>query len=96
MGSEFPSAVQKAENMAQVNYEPDELTLMPERGAEKGSIGYDPALDYEMQVQAKEGASLDKKQKEVVSDNKHGSKKADKDRKSKLVSDTSDKKIGGQ
>ncbi|VVA16109.1 PREDICTED: COP1-interacting [Prunus dulcis] len=95
MGSEFPSAVQKAENMAQVNYEPDELTLMPERGAEKGSIGYDPALDYEMQVHAKEGASLDKKQKEVVSDNKQGSKKADKDRKSKLVSDISDKKIGG-
>ncbi|KAM1281702.1 hypothetical protein ACFX2H_022146 [Malus domestica] len=89
MGSEFPSAAQKVEN-SQVNYEPDELTLMPERGAEKGSTGYDPALDYEMQ-----GASLDKKHKEVMSENKQGSKKPDKDKKSKMVSDTSDKKIGG-
>ena len=71
MGSEFPSAAQKVVN-SQVNYEPDELTLMPERGAEKGSTGYDPALDYEMQ-----GASLDKKHKVVLSD-KQGSKKPDK------------------
>ncbi|CAN6725971.1 unnamed protein product [Malus baccata var. baccata] len=88
MGSEFPSAAQKVEN-SQVNYEPDELTLMPERGAEKGSTGYNPALDYEMQ-----GASLDKKHKEVLSD-KQGSKKPNKDKKSKMVSDSSDKKIGG-
>uniref|UniRef100_A0A2N9GHT8 COP1-interacting protein 7 n=1 Tax=Fagus sylvatica TaxID=28930 RepID=A0A2N9GHT8_FAGSY len=95
LDSEFPSASQLAENASnrvgsQVNYEPDELSLMPERGTEKYSIGYDPALDYEMQIRAEDGASLDKKHVEV--DIKQGSKKSDKERKSRLTPDTSDKK----
>lgn len=95
--SELPSAMQKTENMSnrvggQVNYEPDELSLMPERGAERGTIGYDPALDYEMQVQAEDGALLDKKNKEVVTDIKQGSKKLGKDLKSKSTLNASDKK----
>ncbi|XP_015887871.3 COP1-interacting protein 7 isoform X2 [Ziziphus jujuba] len=82
------SAMQKAENLSnrvgsQVNYEPDELSLMPERGAERGATGYDPALDYEMQVQTKDGASLNKKNKEVVTDIKQGAKKSSKDLRSK-------------
>ncbi|XP_022760301.1 COP1-interacting protein 7-like [Durio zibethinus] len=93
MDSEFSLSLQKAENISnrvgsQINYEPDDLTLMPERGAEMGSIGYDPALDYEMQVRAEDGTSLDKKNKEGM----QGSKKSDKDRKSKLIADPSDKK----
>ncbi|KAM3756091.1 hypothetical protein ACB098_02G086600 [Castanea mollissima] len=96
--SEFPSASQLAESVSnrvgsQVNYEPDELSLMPERGIEKESIGYDPALDYEMQIQAKDGASLDKKNVEV--EIKQGSKKSEKERKSRLTPDASDKKTGG-
>ncbi|KAJ6323843.1 hypothetical protein OIU76_011190 [Salix suchowensis] len=85
--SEYPSTVQRTEslsNRSQVKYEPDDLSLMPERGAEKGSIGYDPALDYEMQ------ALLHKKNKEVVAG--QGSKKSEKDRKSKPIPDTSDRK----
>ncbi|KAJ6721736.1 COP1-INTERACTING PROTEIN-LIKE PROTEIN [Salix viminalis] len=85
--SEFPSTVQRTEslsNRSQVKYEPDDLSLMPERGTEKGSIGYDPALDYEMQ------ALLHKKNKEVVAG--QGSKKSEKDRKSKPIPDTSDRK----
>ncbi|KAL9410903.1 hypothetical protein AB3S75_044639 [Citrus x aurantiifolia] len=90
MDSEFPSSYQKSENTSNraFGYEPDELTLLPERGAEKGLIGYDPALDYEMQA---EGASQNKKNKQSETDVKQGSKKIDKDRKSKLM-DTSDKK----
>ncbi|KAJ6719404.1 COP1-INTERACTING PROTEIN-LIKE PROTEIN [Salix purpurea] len=85
--SEYPSTVQRTEslsNRSQVKYEPDDLSLMPERGTEKGSIGYDPALDYEMQ------ALLHKKNKEVVAG--QGSKKSEKDRKSKPIPDTSDRK----
>lgn len=86
------SAMQKAENSSnrvgsQVNYEPDELSLMPERGAESGATGYDPALDYEMQVQTKDGASLNKKNKEVVNDITQGAKKSGKDLRSKPTSE---------
>ncbi|XVE65818.1 hypothetical protein DITRI_Ditri08aG0029800 [Diplodiscus trichospermus] len=93
MDSEFSLSLQKAENISnrvgsQVNYEPDDLSLMPERGMEMGPTGYDPALDYEMQVHAEGGTSLDKKNKEGM----QGSKSSDKDRKSKLIADTSGKK----
>lgn len=95
--SEFPSTKQKTENLSnrgggQVMYEPDELSLMPERGAESGAIGYDPALDYEMQIQAEDGALLSKKNKEVVTGVKPGSKKLGKDLKSKPTLGASDKK----
>ncbi|CAK7327272.1 unnamed protein product [Dovyalis caffra] len=85
--SEFQSTVQRTENLSnrsQVKYEPDDLSMMPERGTEKGSISYDPALDYDMQ------ASLHKKNKEVVAG--QGSKKSDKDQKSKVITDTSARK----
>ncbi|XP_022740087.1 COP1-interacting protein 7-like [Durio zibethinus] len=93
MDSEFSLSLQKAENISnrvgsQVNYGPDGLNLMPERGTEMRPIGYDPALDYEMQVHAEDGTSLDKKNKEGL----QGSKKSNKDRKLKLTADTSDKK----
>ncbi|KAF5736741.1 hypothetical protein HS088_TW14G00893 [Tripterygium wilfordii] len=97
MDSELPSAHPRAESLSsrtgnRVNYEPDELSLIPERGMEKGSSGYDPALDYEMQIQSKDGASLHKKNKEAVIDAKRGSKKSDNYQKSKITADTSDKK----
>ncbi|KAJ6318750.1 hypothetical protein OIU76_014164 [Salix suchowensis] len=87
--SEFPSTAQKTENLSnrvgsRVKCEPDDLSLMPERGTEKGSIGFDPALDYGMQV------SLHKNNKEVVTG--QGSKKSVKYCKPKLVPDTSDRK----
>ncbi|KAL6954946.1 hypothetical protein U1Q18_044388 [Sarracenia purpurea var. burkii] len=96
MDSELPSTVQKTENSSnttgnRVNYEPDDLSLMPERGTEKGNFGYDPALDYEMQVHVEDGASLDNS-REAVKDTKLESKKSDKDRKSKVTPDSLDKK----
>lgn len=89
MDSEFPKHQNIENNSNKVNYEPEELSLMPDRGPEKRSIGYDPAVDYEFQAQGKTGAS--KKNKDGGSDTKLGLKKSDKDRKSNLV-DTSDKK----
>ncbi|XP_039000097.1 COP1-interacting protein 7-like isoform X2 [Hibiscus syriacus] len=93
MVSDFSLSLQKAENIpnrvgSQVNCEPNDLSLMPERVTEMGSIGYDPALDYEMQAHVKDGTSLVKKNKEGM----QGSKKSEKDRKSKLIADPSEKK----
>ncbi|GMJ01987.1 hypothetical protein like AT5G43310 [Hibiscus trionum] len=92
MDPEFSLSLQKAGTTSnrvgsQVNYETNDLTLMPWRGAEMGSIGYDPALDYEMQVHAENGTSVDKKNKEGMK----GSKKPD-IRKPKLIADPLDKK----
>ncbi|KAE9619161.1 hypothetical protein Lal_00047539 [Lupinus albus] len=93
MDSEFPMVHQKEEKSYNeknhINYHPDELSMMPERGAERGSMSYDPALDYEMQAQA--GAPEDKK-KDVLADSKPGSKKMDKEPKSKVTPNSSDKR----
>ncbi|KAL3724687.1 hypothetical protein ACJRO7_029798 [Eucalyptus globulus] len=87
--SEFPSISQRTENASKPNYEPDYTSLMPERGTERASIGYDPALDYEMQAQKQENFSQDQSEKEG---GKQASKKPDKDQKSKLSRDALDKK----
>ncbi|XP_057486656.1 COP1-interacting protein 7-like isoform X2 [Actinidia eriantha] len=97
MDSELPSTVQKRENGYnrmgnQVDYEPNDLSLMPERETEKTNFGYDPALDYDMQVHVEDAASLDNRNKEVLPDVKQGPKKSDKDRKSKVTLDSLDKK----
>ncbi|KAK2999802.1 hypothetical protein RJ639_024129 [Escallonia herrerae] len=94
MDSEIPSTHQSSENV-EINYEPDALSLVPERGPEKWSTGYDPALDYEMQMRVEDGASLDATTKEVVTSAKPGPKHSEKDRKSKVVLDAIDKKKTG-
>ncbi|KAI4318050.1 hypothetical protein L6164_025859 [Bauhinia variegata] len=93
MDSEFPMMHQKAEKWSnEINYEPDELNLMPERNAESESIGYDPALDYEMQAQAIIGALQDNKNKEVSPDTKPGPKKLNKEQRSKITPNTADQR----
>ncbi|KAI3664281.1 hypothetical protein L6452_44766 [Arctium lappa] len=99
MDYELPPSSQNPENKSnrthdQVDFEPHDLSLMPERGLEKRSIGYDPALDYEMQL-AEDAASHEKKSKEASSDVKKGSKSAEKHQQSKANQATSDKKFGG-
>ncbi|RDX57998.1 COP1-interacting protein 7, partial [Mucuna pruriens] len=94
MDSEIPMVHPREEKSSNeincINYEPDELSMLPERGAERGSMSYDPALDYEMQAQA--GGTLQNKNKEVVTDTKSGSKSLDKEPKSKLTPNNSDKR----
>lgn len=75
--SELPSAEQRKCNLSkntQIIYEPDELSMMPERDIERGSNGYDPALDYEMQVEKQALASLGKGGKQAETDPKQKSK----------------------
>lgn len=93
MDSEFPSSNRKAENLSNrvATYEPDVLNLMPKRETENEPSGYDPALEYEMQVHAGRLPAMDKK-KEVVTDVKKGVKRSDNDRKPKI---TPDRKTGG-
>lgn len=96
LDSEIPSSHQTAKDSFNqvVNYEPDELILMPDRGTEKGSSGYDPAFDYEVQANVEGYLSVNKKNKEGAETNvKQGSQKADKNRKLKM--DASAKKTGG-
>ncbi|CAL5208204.1 unnamed protein product [Lathyrus oleraceus] len=92
--SEFPMVGQKKEKplngIDSLNYQLDVLSMMPERGAEGGSMSYDPALDYEMQAQA--GGALQNKNKEVLADAKPGSKRPDKEPKSKTTPNSSDKR----
>ncbi|KAK7278424.1 hypothetical protein RJT34_23452 [Clitoria ternatea] len=91
--SEIPKE-EKSYDINRINYEPDELSMLPERGDEKGSMTYNPALDYEIQAQA--GGALQNKNKEVLADSKSGSKKLGKEPKSKHTPNSSDKgKTGG-
>ncbi|XP_054805701.1 COP1-interacting protein 7 isoform X2 [Prosopis cineraria] len=93
---ELPMVHQKAERLSSElrnhsNYQPDELSLMPERGSERGSLGYDPALDYEMEARAEVDTSR-AKNKELSADTKPGSKRLEKEQKSKLTLNSSDRK----
>jgi hypothetical protein len=90
MDSEFPKVHTKEGKGKISNYQPDEMSLIHERGADKGSMRYDCALDYEMQAQA--GGALQDKNKEVLADAKPGSKRLDKEPKSKLTPNSSDKR----
>ncbi|XP_057957924.1 COP1-interacting protein 7 [Malania oleifera] len=94
--SELPLTLQKLDKFSnrggsQVNYEPDDLSLVPERGAETSCVSYDPALDYEMQVHA-DTTALGNRNKEAVTDVKQVPKKLGKDQRPKVTPDASDKK----
>lgn len=98
MDSEISSKHESSENIVtmdrnQLNYESAEVSLLPERGSEKRSLGYDPALDYETNFG--NAASVATKNKEAVTDAKQVSKNTHKDKKSKIVSETLDKKKFG-
>jgi hypothetical protein len=93
MDTEFPKVHEKEGKGKVSNYQPDEMSLMPERGADKGSMRYDCALDYEMQAQAVGGSSQDKKKKGVLAHNtKPGSRMLDKVQKLKPTPSSSDRK----
>ncbi|GAU25215.1 hypothetical protein TSUD_17270 [Trifolium subterraneum] len=87
MDTEFPKEHKKEGKGKLSNYQPDEMRLMPERGADKGSTRYDCALDYEMQAQA-----VGKKKGVLAHNTKPGSKMLDKVQKSKPTPSSSDRK----
>ncbi|XP_020531021.1 uncharacterized protein LOC18447171 isoform X1 [Amborella trichopoda] len=80
----------------QVTYEPDDISMMPERGMESVSHGWDPTVDYEMQVQANmsvnaEGDMSSKENGKGETDKK-GMKKSEKDKKSRTMHDSLEKR----
>ncbi|PIN00795.1 hypothetical protein CDL12_26701 [Handroanthus impetiginosus] len=70
-------------NRNNLYYKPDDLSLIPERETEKRLVGYDPALDYEMQVCAE---GLKENVEKDVTEEKGGLTKSNKDRRSKVSS----------
>ncbi|KAF5197157.1 Cop1-interacting protein [Thalictrum thalictroides] len=99
MDVEFPSSLQTVEESSskvksQVSYEPDDLSLIPERGRERYSNGYDPAMDYEMQLQADDSSRVvNGNQDDAVSDVKEEGKKLFKDKKFKGQNSLEKRKI---
>ncbi|XP_051129487.1 COP1-interacting protein 7 isoform X2 [Andrographis paniculata] len=94
--SEIPSKYQKLEsggNKNKVNYEPNDLSLMPERRTDKSSFGYDLALDYKMQVYAQ--GSQEKGKRAVADVKVSGVRRLDKERRSKITSDSVNKQRTG-
>ncbi|KAF5188211.1 Cop1-interacting protein [Thalictrum thalictroides] len=86
MDADIPSKFQKKENIStrvrsQLNYEPDDLRLMPVRE----SIGNDPAVDYKVEAFARNDNVLKRIKEESVTGVNEMSKKLDKNVKSKVV-----------
>lgn len=77
---------------SQVNYEPNDLSVIPERGTEKRTIGYDPTLENEKQVHIGDSSSVNDINKKAVADSKQSSKRSDKDQRSKVTPGALDKK----
>ncbi|CAN6296937.1 unnamed protein product [Urochloa humidicola] len=91
---ELPSTVQKisdAKAGGQLFYEPDEL--MPERGCEDISVGYDPAMDYNSQMQSQPATMVeDAPVEEAALSNVDEVKKPEKDKRLKSSQDNLDKR----
>ncbi|OEL34202.1 hypothetical protein BAE44_0004777 [Dichanthelium oligosanthes] len=91
---ELPSTVQKisdAKAGCQLFYEPDEL--MPERGCEDISFGYDPAMDYNSQMQSQPTTMVeDAHAEESVLSNADEVKKPEKDKRLRSSQESLDKR----
>ncbi|CAL4937222.1 unnamed protein product [Urochloa decumbens] len=90
---ELPSTVQKVSDAkagGQLFYEPDEL--MPERGCEDISVGYDPAMDYNSQMQSQPATMVeDAPVEEAALSNADEVKKPEKDKRVKSSQNSLDK-----
>ncbi|KAI4365368.1 hypothetical protein MLD38_021357 [Melastoma candidum] len=88
--SEFPwvnRQIDKASKNLQPNYEPDYMSLMPERETERGSSSYNPAIDYELDAQRLKEAVQNKSEEPAGAAKDQGPKKEPKDQKMKLIQD---------
>ncbi|URD80581.1 hypothetical protein MUK42_18665 [Musa troglodytarum] len=97
MDSEIPSALQKAQNSnevkSQLSHEPDDLSLVPERGMESVSMGYDPAMDYDFEVPIGNSVKLEAINTVDLSTSiKEASKKSDKEKSSRASNDSMEKR----
>ncbi|XP_072955576.1 COP1-interacting protein 7-like [Typha angustifolia] len=96
--SEFPAVIQRTEDSSlkarnQLSYEPDELTMMPERVLESDIIDYDPAIDYDFQITAEISSKLEATSLEDVTTSiKEEVKKSDNDKKLRASQDGLEKR----
>ncbi|WOL16743.1 hypothetical protein Cni_G25531 [Canna indica] len=98
MDSEIPTAPQKAQDSYddsknQIWYEPDDLSMVPDRGMESLSIGYDPAMDYDFEISVVNTVKLETGNEEDISTTtKEEPQKSDKERNSKASNDSVEKR----
>ncbi|WOL15934.1 hypothetical protein Cni_G24716 [Canna indica] len=98
MDSAFPLSLQKAQNSYvnaknQNSYEPDDLSLVPKRGMESVSVGYDPAVEYNLMNPVGNSVKLDASNPEDVPKNtKEEPKKLDKGKNLKASKDSMEKR----
>ncbi|RWW32051.1 hypothetical protein GW17_00003296 [Ensete ventricosum] len=97
MDSEIPSALQKAQNSyevkSQLSHEPDDLSLVPERGMESVSMAYDPAMDYDFEVPIGNSVKLEAISTADLSTSiVKASKKSDKEKNSRASNDSMEKR----
>ncbi|KAK9146407.1 hypothetical protein Sjap_006310 [Stephania japonica] len=90
MSIELPSGLRKTvdqstRNKSQLSYEPEDWSLIHDRGGERESVGYDPAVDYEMLEHAEK--SYPQNKNAMSDDNKLS--RLNKGKKSKVTQDNS-------
>ncbi|XP_074582867.1 uncharacterized protein LOC141839102 [Curcuma longa] len=98
MDSEIPTTLEKPQvsndnARSQLFFEPDELSMVPDRGMESLSIGYDPAMDYDFELPVENTVKLVATNEEDLSTStKEEPKKSDKEKNLKASNDSSDKR----
>uniref|UniRef100_A0A7N0US26 COP1-interacting protein 7 n=2 Tax=Kalanchoe fedtschenkoi TaxID=63787 RepID=A0A7N0US26_KALFE len=95
MNYELPSTLSKTENCrirSQETYEPEDLAWIAERGTGQGLRGYNPSLDYEMEVNINKSAPKNARVKNAISNTKIEPTKNDNIRKVKVASGALDNK----
>ncbi|KAJ0966507.1 hypothetical protein J5N97_023424 [Dioscorea zingiberensis] len=98
MESELPLAIQRSEDSSsklkdQFYYEPHELSLIPEREMERESVGYDPAIDYDMEIHIEDTVKVNtSNQEDDQSSAKEDPKKLSKEKKPKAGQDVTEKR----
>ncbi|KAH7669790.1 beta-sandwich domain of Sec23/24 domain-containing protein [Dioscorea alata] len=98
MDSELPYVIQGSEDSSskpkdQFYYEPHDLSLMPEREMENESVGYDPAIDYDMEIHIEDAAKVNTSNHEDDQSNtKEEPMKSNKEKKPRAGQDVTDKR----
>ncbi|XP_074572335.1 COP1-interacting protein 7-like isoform X2 [Curcuma longa] len=78
---------------SQLFYEPDELSMVPDRAMESLSIGYDPVMDYDFELPVENTVKVIASNEEDLSTNtKEEPKKSDKEKNLKASNDSLEKR----
>ncbi|XP_042393895.1 COP1-interacting protein 7-like [Zingiber officinale] len=98
MDSEIPTTHEEPQDSndnakTQLFYEPDELSMVPDRAMESLSIGYDPVMDYDFELPVENTIKVIASHEEDLSTNtKEEPKKSDKEKNLKASNDSLEKR----